>query len=110
MPKAMKRVAGLAALFFCVAGTTLAADPPVAPKAAVAAPRLSNGKPDLSGHWNNPYTPDMAAKGSVVDPKTRQPLDLSRAPLPDAKASAAGSAARSLDLPYTEWGLKRWKT
>jgi len=73
-------------------------------------PHLSNGKPDLSGHWNNPYTPDMAVKGRVLDPKTRQPLDLSRAPLPDARSSAAGSGPRTLDLPYTEWGLKHWKS
>ena len=77
---------------------------------AVAVPQLPNGKPDLSGHWANPYTPDMAAKGQVLDPATRKPLDLARSPLPDAKASAAGSAARTLDLPYTEWGLKHWKS
>src|SRR4051812_10660366 len=41
-------------------------------------PRLPNGKPDLSGHWNNPYTPDMAARGSVLDPKTRMPLQFAR--------------------------------
>jgi len=98
--------AGLLAAL-CAAGLTLAAD-----SAAVVAPapRLANGKPDLSGHWNNPYTPDMAAKGKVVDPKTRQPLDLPRSALPDAKASSAGAAARTLDLPYTDWGLAHWKS
>lgn len=71
--------------------------------------RMANGKPDLSGHWSNPYTPDMAAPGKVLDPLTRMPLEISRAPLPDARAPAAGSAPRTLDLPYTEWGLRRWK-
>ena len=42
-------------------------------------PRLPNGKPDLSGLWANPYTPDMATKGTVLDPQTQKPLDLSRA-------------------------------
>ncbi|MFO1505404.1 MAG: hypothetical protein U1F39_16560 [Steroidobacteraceae bacterium] len=79
-----------------------------APAEAIA--RMANGKPDLSGHWANPYTPDMAVQGKVLDPATRKPLELSRAPLPDAKASAAGNAPRSMDLPYTEWGLKRWKS
>jgi hypothetical protein len=114
MPKAMIRAAVLAAALYA-AGPTLAADPPAAIKApaspaAVPVPRMANGKPDLSGHWSNPYTPDMAVKGTVLDPKTRQPLEITRAPLPDARASAPGSAPRTLDLPYTDWGLKRWKT
>jgi len=74
-------------------------------------PRLPNGKPDLSGHWTNPYTPDMAARGSVLDPKTRMPLQFARMgeALTDARASATGRGARSYDLPYTDRGLKSWK-
>src|SRR5215471_15475930 len=41
--------------------------PPAGP-----APRLPNGKPDLSGHWNNPYTPDMARGMSVLDPTKKK--------------------------------------
>jgi hypothetical protein len=77
---------------------------------AGAAPRLRNGKPDLSGLWANPYTPDMATKGTVLDPGTRKPLNVSGAALPDAKPAAIGGGGpRTLDLPYTAWGLERWK-
>lgn len=101
MPRAATVIFAIA--LHCAAGLACAASPgPV--------PRMANGKPDLSGHWANPYAPDMAVQGRVLDPVTRKPLELSRAPLPDAKGSAAGNAPRTLDLPYTEWGLKRWKT
>src|SRR5262245_53870855 len=81
---------------------------PAAP--AGPTPRLANGKPDLSGHWANPYTPNMALR--AVDPATKQPLKFARQgeALPDAIAPASGSAARTYDLPYTAWGLKQWKT
>jgi len=74
-------------------------------------PRLPNGKPDLSGLWANPYTPNMAAKGTVLDPATRQPLTFARQGevLTDAKPPATGGGPRTFDLPYTDWGLKQWK-
>jgi hypothetical protein len=83
-----------------------APQPPAGPT-----PRLPNGKPDLSGHWNNPYTPNMAGRGAVLDPKSRQPLTFARQgeALPDAAPNATGTAVRTFDLPYTEWGLKNWK-
>jgi hypothetical protein len=72
-------------------------------------PRMASGKPDLSGHWANPYTPDMAR--GAVDPGTREPLTFARKGdgLPNAKAPASGGA-RTYDLPYTEWGLRQWES
>jgi hypothetical protein len=71
-------------------------------------PRLANGKPDFSGHWNNPYTPNMAgARGAnALDPATMMPFDWPRKgePLPDAKGQA-----KTYDLPYTDRGLAEWK-
>src|SRR5467141_5093708 len=56
---------------------------------AEPAPRLPNGKPDLSGHWNNPYTPNMAGPrgANALDPATRMPLDWPHKgePLTDAR-------------------------
>ena len=76
------------------------------------APRLSNGKPDLSGHWTNPYSPNMAGgRGGAVDPKTRQPLTIARRAekFPDDPRDGQGNI-KTFDLPYTEWGLKQWRT
>src|SRR5439155_14064423 len=77
--------------------------PPAGP-----APRLSDGKPDFSGHWNNPYTPNMAGpKGAgALDPTTRLPFDWPHKgePLLDAKGQP-----KTYDLPYTEWGWKQGK-
>jgi hypothetical protein len=81
-------------------GRAAAAQPPAGPT-----PRLPNGKPDLSGLWANPYTPNMAGRG-VLDPKTRQPLKFERQ---GEKLADAVDPGRTFDLPYTEWGLKQWK-
>jgi hypothetical protein len=81
-------------------------------RAAVPAgptPRLPNGKPDLSGHWNNPYTPNMAGgRGGrgVLDVKTGEPLMF---PRKGEKLDVAGYPNRTFDLPFTDWGLKQWK-
>ena len=81
--------------------------PPAGP-----APRLANGKPDLSGHWANPYTNNMAARGSVLDPTKKKAdgtccealtWDGQGQPIAEAKGGA-----KSVDLPYTEWGRKKW--
>lgn len=52
----------------------------------------------------------MAVKGTVLDPKTQQPIAVSGAELPDARAAASGQGKRRNDLPYTPWGLEKWKT
>ncbi|HEX5000175.1 MAG TPA: hypothetical protein VFY29_18285, partial [Terriglobia bacterium] len=72
-------------------------------------PRLPNGKPDLSGHWANPYTSNMATGRNVLDPVTRQPLTWERQgeSFPDAPHGGI-NGAKAFDLPYTEWGLKQW--
>jgi hypothetical protein len=68
------------------------------------APRMSNGKPDLSGLWADPYTPNMAAR--AVDPMTKQPLKFARQ---GEALTDAIDPKRTFDLPYTVWGLKKWK-
>ena len=84
---------------------------PAAP--AGPAPRLANGKPDLSGLWANPYTANMASgrgSGVAVNPKTRQPLEFARKgeKYPDDPRDGQGNI-KTFDLPYTEWGLKQWR-
>lgn len=51
-------------------------------------PRLSSGKPDLTGVWDRPYVRDITV-----------PFDS-----PDGKSHAAVQ-----DLPFTEWGMQQWE-
>src|ERR1700722_7611645 len=46
-------------------------------------PKTADGKPDFSGLWQRPYTPDM----------TKDARDQKGMP----------------ELPFTEWGLQQWK-
>jgi hypothetical protein len=83
---------------------------PAAP--AGPTPRLANGKPDLSGHWANPYSANMAGRGgAVLDPTKRNP-DGTYAPLTWEKQGEAipesKGTPKTFDLPYTDWGRKQW--
>src|SRR5688572_17513261 len=72
---------------------------PAAP--AGPTPRLANGKPDLSGLWANPYSPNMAGgRGGAVDTKTRQPLTFARKgeKYPDDPRDGQGNI-KTFDLP-----------
>jgi len=75
---------------------------PAAP--AGPTPRMANGKPDLSGLWADPYTPNMALR--AVDVMTKQPLKFARQ---GEVLADAVDPKRTFDLPFTPWGLKKWK-
>ena len=50
---------GVLAVVCAVAAPAVAQRGPTAPPVPAAAPRMSSGKPDLSGVWEWPYVPDM---------------------------------------------------
>jgi hypothetical protein len=77
-------------------------------------PKLANGKPDFSGFWQRPYSPDMSAGATDLngkaypaeDPQHRTvALDPANAP-----AAGRGGGGRGRVLPYTAFGAQDWKT
>ena len=73
----MKRAVSLVVVVLAL-GCSLAAQ-----QASKPAPRLANGKPDLSGVWARPYVPDMTRNGRNQ---------------------------KGADLPFTPAGLEAWKS
>ena len=78
---------GSAPLFAQSAGFTgdISSKPPPPTKAGPT-PRTTDGKPDLSGLWERPYVPDM-----TKDNKNKSQIG-------------------TPELPFTEAGLKAWKS
>jgi hypothetical protein len=62
-------------------------------------PKMPDGKPDFSGVWARPYTPDMARESRDAKPGAGLYRDL-----PNMSKDQKGDVA----LPYSEVGLKAW--
>jgi hypothetical protein len=62
-------------------------------------PKLQNGKPDFSGVWARPYTPDMSLQVREAKPGGYLYRDL-----PNMSKDQKGQ----VQLPFTELGKKQW--
>jgi hypothetical protein len=78
-------------------------------------PRLANGKPDFSGFWQRPYSPDMSAAATDLNGKAYPQEDpqhrtVALAPAPAADKGGRGGGGRGgRVLPYTALGAKEWR-
>lgn len=71
------------------------------------APHLSDGKPDMSGLWQRPYTPDMSIGAVDMEGK---PYPLEKPEEINKSNGGGGRGARApRRLPYTAWGAEQWK-
>jgi len=77
-------------------------------------PRMPDGKPDFSGFWQRPYSPDMSAAATDLNGKAYPPEDPANrgTVLDQAKQGQGkgGGGGRGRVLPFTAVGLKDWKT
>jgi len=69
------------------------------------APKTVDGKPDFSGLWQRPYTPDMSLGAVNMDGK---PYALENPPAEGAQGRG-GRGGGPRKLPYTAWGAEEWK-
>jgi hypothetical protein len=92
------------ALLLAVSGT---GGPPIAAQTASPAPRLGNGRPDLTGVWMPPYVPDMTR--SARDQHGYAEAPFSPADTPQARQAMYSKGNRA-ELPFTASGLQDWTT
>lgn len=79
--------------------------PPATAAPAAPAPRLANGRPDLSGVWMPPYVPDMTKNGRGQRGYAEPPF--SPADTPQTRRGMTSNGNRA-ELPFTPWGLQDW--
>ena len=77
------------------------------PDRPAPAPRLPNGRPDLTGVWMPPYVPDMTRSARDQQGYAEPPFSPSDTPQARQAMYARGNRA---ELPFTASGLQDWST